>query len=320
MNILVNIGHGSGAELMTTSLARELLEKYDNVYLAAANKYFTDVLALEDDRIHSIDKATLPAMFSTIMRDRDSWNVASNEVYQTYKFFSRQDNYYDALREIWGLKRKRDWSKDGSEYTPYFNVIPEDIKRGAFEFAKQHPKVILFQRQGGINPVTPPQQRREIISRGETGLIRSYPLKESERLVSLLQQRGYEVLQYCLPEEMHVKGCLYMQQEMNQLFYYELSKYVEGVITIDSSLLHLTIHNAKKVVCLWAQSASGDNDCRGFGYKKAINLFAKVDTSVPYFNGIAASPYIEQIKPEDIVEAFIGERSTEKESKVSPDK
>lgn len=315
MNYLIMISHGAGLELVQTSLVREFAEAHpnDQVYVSAINRYFADMLANENERVHSIDRATIASLFTTIMNDRDSWYVYQIEPYQQYKFFSRQDNIVDAIREQLGLKRKRDWDKNGSSYEPYLE-LPSNMKQEALNFVKAHPKFVIFQRQGGINPVSPPQERQRMASQPEQGLIRAYPIKESEKVVELLHSKGYEVLQYCLPEEPHIKGCLYMQQEVNQLMYMELAKYAEGVITIDSSLLHLTIHNAKKVVCIWEQSASGDHDCRGFGYKKAVNLFAKCDTLAPYFNGIPASPYIEHVKPEEVVEAF--ERSTEDKDKV----
>lgn len=303
-NCLLMVRHGSGLEFATISLARDLAKEYKSLYISSANTYFAECLERENGNIHAISNNELVSLFSTVMRDKKNWDVFDNEVYQTSKFFLRDDNIYDALREHWNMKRLNDWTKDGSSYTPYLSVIPDIIKRQVFEFTKQHPKLVMLQRKGGINPVVPHNERLRAVQAPERGLVRSYPLKESEEVVKLLVSKGYEVLQYCLPEEERVKGCLYMQQEQSQLFYYELSKHAAGIITIDSSLLHLSIHNNDNVVCIWEQSASGDRDCRGFGYKKAKNLYCKVDTSVPYFNGVPASPYIEYVAPEDIVEAF----------------
>lgn len=307
MNYLIIVDHGSGAEFMQVSVIRDFAAEHKDgkVYVSASNKYFADMLAAEAENVESIDKSELYPLFTTIMTDKKSWKVLQPDVYRTDRFFLREDNYYDCYRELLGMKRRNDWSKDGSEYTPYLNVIPDAVRRNAFEFSKQHPKFVLFQRQGGINPVCPPQERMKIVQAGEHGLKRAYPLKDSEKVVDGLKARGYEVLQYCLPEEPHVKGTLYMNQEQIQLFYYELAKYAAAAVCIDSSLMHLAVHNSQHMIVIWAQSASGDNDCRGFGYKKAHNLFAHNYRPVsPYFNGLPDSPAVDYVSPEEILGEF----------------
>lgn len=307
MNYLIMVDHGSGAEFMQVSVVRDFATEHkdDKVYISAVNKYFADMLAIELDNVESIDRNQIYPLFTSIMQEKKKWKVFQPDVYKKDTFFLREDNYYDAYRESLGMKRLNDWSKDGSEYTPYLNVVADNIRKEAMDFARQHPKMVIFQRQGGINPVTPPQERMRIVQQGENGLKRAYPIKGSEKIVEGLQKRGYEVLQYVLPEEPHIKGTIYTQQEQSQLMYYELSKYAAAVVTIDSSLMHLSIHNCPNVIVMWAQSASGDNDCRGFGYKKAHNLFAHNYRPVsPYFNGMPDSPVIDYVTPDEVLAEF----------------
>ena len=46
MNCLIVISHGSGCEMMSVSLIRELVKtnKYSSIYVTAVNKYFADCL------------------------------------------------------------------------------------------------------------------------------------------------------------------------------------------------------------------------------------------------------------------------------------
>lgn len=305
MQYLILVNHGSGAEFMQVSLIREFAQEHkdDRIYISAINRYFADMLAEELDNVESIDRNELNPLFTQIMAERDKWVVYQPEVYQTYKFMTRQDNFFDCYRELLGMERKNDWSEKGSKYLPYLK-IPDPIENEAKKFAAEHKKFVIFQRQGGINPVTPPQERMKIVQQGEHGLKRAYPVNFSEKVVEGLIARGYEVLQYCLPEEIHIKGTTYMQMEQNQLFYSALAKYAAGIVCIDSSLMHLTIKDCKNMVVLWAQSASGENDCRGFGYEKADNLFAHGYKPLSvYFVGAPDSPVVNMATPNEVLAA-----------------
>lgn len=307
MNYLIIVDRGSGAEFMQVSVIRDFAaeHKSDKVYVSAQNKCFADMLAMEAENVESVDRSELFPLFTSMMADKKSWRVLQPDVYRRDSFFLREDNYYDCYREALGMKRRNDWSAKGSEYTPFLGAVPEQIKRAAAEFASQHPKLVLFQRQGGINPVCPHEERIRILQEGERGLRRAYPLRYSEEVVKGLQERGYEVLQYCLPEEPHVRGTLYMNQEQSQLFYYELSKYAAAAVCIDSSLMHLAVHNISHMAVIWAQSASGGKDCRGFGYQKAHNLFAHNYRPVsPYFNGMPDTPAVDYVKPGEVLAEF----------------
>lgn len=303
MNYLILVNHGSGAEFMQCSLIRDFANEHrdDRVYVSAANRYFADILAEEVENVESIDRSEIAPLFNQIMIEKDQWMVYQPEVYQTYKFMTRQDNFYDCYRELLGMKRKNDWSEKGSKYMPYLK-IPQTFEDEARKFAEEHKNFVIFQRQGGINPITNPQERIKTVQMGEHGLKRAYPITYSEKLVEGLIERGYEVLQYCLPEEPHIKGTVYMQQEQNQLLYSALAKYASGIVTIDSSLMHLTIKDCKHMTVMWAQSASDKDSCCGFGYEKADNLFAHGYRPLSvYFTGIPDSPVVNMATPEEVL-------------------
>lgn len=298
MKYLILVNHGSGAEFMQVSYLREFskIHSKDKVYISALNKYFADALANELENVYSIDRNDLYSTFVNIMQHKGDWKVIQPEVYHQYEFFSRQSNYYEELAKLLDIPYIKD-------YEPYLRVS-KSIEEAAKNFSKEHKHFIIFQRKGGINPLASKEDRLKLVNQVEKGLIRSYPLKQSIELVKRLSEKGYEVLQYCLPEEEHIPGCIYLKEEINQLFYHELSKYAEAVITIDSSLMHLSVKHSKKLIVLWAQSASGENNCIGFGYKKAKNLFSDFIPTVPYFNGLPESPIFEPVRVDDVIGAL----------------
>ena len=197
-------------------------------------------------------------------------------------------------------EKKEDNNKDGQATMPTFLMNTMDNINNAAEFSKQHPRFVMFCRQGGLSNLPGPDGRRQ--PGQEHGLLRSYPIDKSEKLVELLNQKGYEVLQVCLPEEPHIKDAIYMNAEMPMTFYTELAKYAEAVITIDSSLMHFTIANCKKMVAIWLQT-----NVNGFGYVKAINLNPVNYTPISLLlSGIQDSPICEPVSPEEIVNAVEG--------------
>ena len=303
MNYLFLVSHGSGSEFMQCSIIRDFAKEHSNdkIYISAINKYFADMVEAECDNVKSIDRNTIQPLFTQIMQDKNNWTVYNPEVYQQPKFFLRLDNFYDTYRELIGMKRLRDWSSAGSKYNPTL-FVPSDFENAAKQFSEAHPKFILFQRKGGINPVCSREERIRAANSPEVGLIRSWPMKESIKFVAEANKLGYEVVQYKLPEEEGVEGAIFFSQENNQLFYIALAKYAAAVVTIDSSLMHLAIANSPKTIVIWGQSASDKDDCRGFGYEKAINLFAKNYKPIsPYFNGMPDTPVIEMATAEDVI-------------------
>lgn len=303
MNYLFLVSHGSGSEFMQCSIVRDFAKEHSNdkIYISAINKYFADMVEAECDNVKSIDRNTIQPLFTQIMQDKNNWTVYNPEVYQQPKFFLRLDNFYDTYRELIGMKRMRDWSSAGSKYNPTL-FVPSDFENAAKQFSEAHPKFILFQRKGGINPVCSREERIRAANSPEVGLIRSWPMKESIKFVAEANKLGYEVVQYKLPEEEGVEGAIFFSQENNQLFYIALAKYAAAVVTIDSSLMHLAIANSPRTIVIWGQSASDKDDCRGFGYEKAINLFAKNYKPIsPYFNGMPDTPVIEMATAEDVV-------------------
>lgn len=289
---------GLGRQLMQAQIALELSEKYEKVLVFAHYVNELSIFFSGHPKVTLLTYDQLSAMSATIMANPDDYDIFRYNIYDDGEFSKKRASFYNVARKLVGLKEKKeDNNVDGQATMPVFVMNTMDNINAAAEFAKQHPKFVMFCRQGGLSNIPGPDGRRQ--PGQEHGLLRSYPIDKSEKLVELLNQKGYEVLQVCLPEEPHIKGAIYMNQEQSMTFYTELSKYAEAVITIDSSLMHFTIANCKKMVAIWLQT-----NVNGFGYVKAINLKPKDYTPIALLlSGIQDSPVCEPVSPEEIVNA-----------------
>lgn len=304
---VLKVTHGSGAEFMTVAvIARELASQYERLFIVCYNKYFSDSLASELDNVESFGMDTEPQLMTDVIRNKDDYDLFIDHPYNTGKFALRNDNFYDAYREITGLDRKNNWSSKGTKDIPYLEVAENESVN---KFIAEHKNFVLVQFHGGQNPilqgpvsydqsgnpVRPPYMY------DEKGLKRHYPLDKAEEVVSMLNKAGYEVLQYTLSNEPHVKGSIFLQSEQPQLFYYKLAEKAAGIITIDSSLQHLAVHAKKPMVVLWCQT-----DIGAFGYDNEWTVNLKYDYSpiCPLMSGLPDTPIVNYISPKEVIEEF----------------
>lgn len=299
----LNVTRGSGREFMSCAvIARELAEKYDTVFVAAFNKYFADALSKEVDNIKVIDQAEIASFWNTHSKTVQENFIA--EPYNLSDFSMRRLHFYDAYRRVIGLEEKHDFNDNGTTTLPEL-VVPREMQEAAEEFAKQHKKFVIVQFHGGQNPVGVQRDNNNNIVQpynyNEVGMHRLYPLDKATKVCDLLKEKGYEVLQYTLNNEPHIKDALYLQRENNQLWWHALSQYAEGIITIDSSLQHLGIAKCKKMVVIWVQTSPIN-----FGYQKAINIVSndKSELGGPSMAGVPLNPEVNYPEPEYVVKCF----------------
>ena len=293
------VNHGSGREFIQIAvIGRELAKMYEKVYITAFNKYFAEALAAELPNVVVIDGAEINAFWHKHWKERNEIDIFSEDPYSMNNFSMRRINIYSAWAMLFELP------SDVERTLPVLKVS-SNIEEGVKDFADKHKKFIIFQRAGGQNPVGARRNESGHICQpyntNEIGLKRSYPLEKSERLVQIFRDSGYEVLQYCLENEPHVKGAIYFNTEQNQLFYMELAKYAAGVVTIDSSLMHLTIANCKRMVVVWGQTS-----VKSFGYRKAINIQLNDEDSFggPSMTGVQLFPEVKFPEPDVVFKAF----------------
>ena len=297
-NCLFMSNRGSGQVFMQTVIVRELCSKYNKVVVAAHNTELFIPLTINYDNLTVINNGGLQTMWNTIFQNKDDWKVIIELPYERDSFKMRNDNFFDCYREICGLSRKNEWTEYGAPNSdiPIVNAT-DDIKNAADKFCNEHKDFVIVQLvAGGINPVG---QRQPF--QPENGLLRRYSVKNAEKLVELLIKDGHEVLNYGLNGEPVVKDCIVFNQEQPQLLYHELAKRNEckGIITIDSSLLHLGAVN-DNVVVLWKQT-----ECSAFGYQKCKNIKQRKDIPlVPLMSGFPDSPICDEISPEEIMTIF----------------
>ena len=297
----INITRGSGREYVTAAvIVRELASKYDKVYAAAFNYEFVEALSKELNNVTPLKENEIATWFNVNWKELcNTLDIYTEEPYNLGNFGMRRVSFIDAYRYVAGLSDKKE-SSDSTSTLPYITP-PTEIINAAVDFNKQHKKFVIVQFHGGQNPAG--MQPNQQYNYNEQGLKRHYPLEMANELTTKLKADGYEVLHYTLPNEPHLKDAIYMQQIMPQLFYQELAKYAEGVITIDSSLMHLTASTAKKMVVIWVQTSP-----LSFGYnrKGIINIrkITDVDIGGPSMGAIPLNPVVEYPSVEDVYKAF----------------
>lgn len=315
---VIKITHGSGAEFMAVSvIARELASVYERLFIICYNKYFSDSLASELSNVESFGIDTEPQLMTDVIRNKDDYDLFIDHPYNTGKFALRSDNFYNAYRELVGLEKRTEWSSKGTKDVPHLNIPDnENIEK----FVSDHKKFVIVQFHGGQNPMLQGpvsydqngNPARPPYVYEEKGLKRHYPLEKAEEVVSMLNKEGYEVLQYTLSNEPHVKGSIFLQQEQPQLFYYKLAEKADGIITIDSSLQHLAVHAMKPMVVVWCQT-----DVGAFGYDNdwTVNLKREYSPVCPLMSGLPDTPIVSYVSPKEIIDAF--DKLVAAKSKVS---
>lgn len=298
-NAFINVTRGSGREFVTVAvIVRELAARYKKVYCAALNYEFADALSKELLNVVPLKQHEIGSFFNANWSAlRGDLDLFTEEPYNLGAFGMRKIGFIDAYKYVCGLSDKK--TSDGpSEIEPFIKA-PADIISTAEQFAKEHKKFVIAQFWGGQNPAgVPPNQPYQY---EEAGLKRHYPIEMANELCALLKADGYEILHYALPNEPQIKDAVYMQSVMPQLFYHELVKHAEGVITIDSSLMHLAVRNAKKMVVIWVHTSP-----LSFGYKKAVNLRKVADDDIggPSMGMVPLNPVVTYPSPQEVFEAF----------------
>lgn len=301
-NAFINVTRGSGREYVTVAvIVRALASNYKKVYAAAFNFEFVEALSKELDNVVPLKEMEIPTFFNTHWTElHNDLDIYTEEPYNLGAFGMRRIGFIDAYKYVTHLQES--WIEEFGPSKEYPYIKPStEIINAAVDFSKQHKKFVIVQFHGGQNPAG--MQPNQQYNYNEQGLKRHYPLEMANELTTKLKADGYEVLHYTLPNEPHLKDAIYMQQIMPQLFYQELAKYAEGVITIDSSLMHLASSTAKKMVVIWVQTSP-----LSFGYQKdnIINLRKVDDKDIggPSMGAVPLNPVVEYPSVEEVYKAF----------------
>lgn len=291
------VSGGQGAQLMKCSIVESVVNNYEKVYLVVGYRNCGELIARKYDNVQVIEWMQAQALFASIMQDSGNYQVVTLDPYRDGDFQLRRANFYNICRKQLGLNQiAEDGDINGATTMPVYTNTEEIVKAGE-EFHKQHNKFIMLCVKGGMSCLRQPNGQRAIPG-PEVGLLREYPVDKAEQLVEELNNKGYQVLQVCLPEETHIKGTICMNNEVPMEMYGELAKYAEYVITVDSSLMHFAINNCKNMIVLWRETAPAS-----FGYKKAINLKSKDYKPIaPLFSGIPDTPIATPVPVEEILE------------------
>jgi hypothetical protein len=279
---LVAIDGGLGKNIMFSSLLPELHVKYDTIYMVSP---YWDIFKCCPDI-----KASFPIGEPTLYQSlviNDDVDVLWKEPYSNSDFIKKKCHLFSAWRKELSLPESVNNLSNTILLSKSFPNIVKQVEHDV----KLIGKFILVQFFGGQSPL----QLRSVYDVNAEALKRNY--QDAQALVDLLIKKypGYKIIDYSLPNEPVLKDTIKLEQPY--LYYSELVKYADQVITIDSSLLHFAAGHNDKVTVLWGETRPDH-----FGYSSCRNLFKPVLNSQPYFKPLGASPAIVSFySPDEII-------------------
>lgn len=249
----------------------------------------------------------------------DSGELILTRLYDMDKFVKKQLNYSQAWAELLKIPftDTEIGTKVKSNLTPLtaypglsnnVNQVRDVIKNNGFE------DFIIVQFTGGQSPLVqvPSQVGPDGKPNGQPDwskvpynydnepLKRHYPLEKAQKFCDLYHEKHPKtaIVLYQLPNEPAPDGDYIVKGVMPYLAYYLLAKDAKAIVTIDSSLQHLTAGLAPTTV-IWGHSAP-----EHFGYSCNKNIVQNCRRNdLFYFTALGPSgARVKYIEPEDLLE------------------
>lgn len=311
-NILIDVRGGTGKNVALASILNEVKEHYRIV--SVISPYYDIFKACP-----FCDYAYKPEQYKSALEDAgDDTYIAIDHIYDTDAFIRKEISYADAFRRLCLIPEKNDKehgmnikSNLNTKRVADFSVILKQFLDKIHEAGKED--FIIFQHTGGQTPLISLQAPKDAngnvdwakipYTGADNGLSRHYPTEKASRFVELFKKAHPKtaVVSYTLPNEPVAEGSI--RFIMPYLSYIDVAKLPEckGIVTIDSSLQHLTAGLTRTVV-MWHHTLP-----QSFGYAYNLNLVAKCKREgIKYFSALGASgnriEYIEPVVLLDYVE------------------
>jgi ADP-heptose:LPS heptosyltransferase len=272
--IIVQIKGGLGKHIIFTSLLPKLKEKYsEGVHISASHSsVFTsnpNVATLNEWQ--NLD-------YKNILNNS---KIVASDPYSQEDFIMKRQHLletwadmleinYDPLNDLPSLyfedNELEDWEKIYSEFKNNINNKP----------------FFLIQMAGGQNPNSYAGGGfQNSFSTNSDPLKRAYPLIDFISLVKKLKSEfpDHEIIRFGLPNELIPfeisQDVIDIKKNMSYKFFSMLSNEADCVISIDSSLQHITAVGRKPSIVIW-----GETSPEHFGYNMHINLKEKQDYEI----------------------------------------
>lgn len=244
MNYVFQINGGIGKHIAFTSFIRWFNEKYPKSKITIVSAY--PEIFEHNPRIYRNLPMQQAYLFEDYIKGRDYRN---GEVYQQYEFYREKNkrNICEMWPKAYGFK-----SYDKNPKTEIF--LTEGENTDGLVYCEQNKPLITFQPLGGLPPGMQPN-RMKIDSTG-----RDIPFPMAMKIVNILNEKGFRVLQLKGPTERPLPNTLQLQLPFRNIM--PIIKNATAHIGIDSSFMHAAATFEKPQLIFWGQTHK-DN----FGYK-----------------------------------------------------
>lgn len=311
-SIYINSKGGTGFQFALSHILPELKEEYEEVAVISP---YTDIFETNP----YCDIAYKPNEIRDFIMDAKSKDakLIVERMYDTEDFVYKKISYADAWRKMAGLKPKG--NKNGSDthavndpLSKYptigqqkASILEEIHKNGFGDF-------VICQFWGSQSPLVQvpistdkegkqfPDWSKVPYDYNNEPLKRHYPVDLANEFVKMFREKHPKtaVILFSLPNEPNIEGTF--KFTVPYLTYQELAKdeNCKGIISIDSSLQHLTA-GLNKAVVIWAHSLP-----LSFGYEYNHNIIQDCRRDdIFYFSDLGPSgAAVRYIKPEKLLE------------------
>jgi hypothetical protein len=307
----VNVAGGCGFNMAFCSWATEYKKEHPNEVKFYVTSPYVDVFESCD----AIDGVYKPNEIRDFIFDAkaNDGTLVMQRLYDMDGFIKKELNYSEAWSDLLGLPRleKPVVANFENAKVKFPNIIKQksDILKAIDKFDD----FIIVQFWGGQSPLVQvpvgqdekgnkfPDWRQVPYNYENEPLRRHYPIEKAHKFVELYMKEHPKtaIIQYSLPNEPMLQGDNVVHATVPYLCYYELAKdeKCKGIVSIDSSLPHLTAGITKAIV-IWAHSTP-----EAFGYEYNHNIIQRCNRNdILYFSALGASAAkVDYIEPEELL-------------------
>lgn len=253
MDYIIEITGGIGKHIMATSFIKWINDKFPKKKITIVSAY--PEMFEYNPKIYRNLRMGQPYLFEDYIKGND---YRKGEPYQLYEYY--QDENKKHLMELFPKAYGFNFY-DEKPKTEIYLTKGEEMDGQVYN--QQNKPVITFQPFGGLPPGIEPNRMMMDLSQ------RNMPLKLATKIVDLLTQKGFKVLQIRGPSERPL-NTLQLQLPFRNLL--PISKYSVGHIGIDSSMMHGAAIFKKPQLIFWGQT---HKDNLGYKYDGFFNAYNK---------------------------------------------
>jgi hypothetical protein len=263
MDYVIELTGGIGKHIMATSFIKWLNEKYPDSKIKVISAY--PEIFEYNPRIYRNLRMGQSYLFEDYIKGCD---LRRGEPYSLIEYYRDENKMH--LMKLYPKAYGFEYNENPQ--AEIYLTKGEEIDGQAYN--SQNPNLITLQSTGGLPPGT--AYSKEKIDMDQ----RDMPYEFTCKIVSLLNKKGYKVLQIRGMGERPIPDTLQLNLPFRNFL--PIVKYAKGHIGIDSSVMHGAAIFKKPQLIFWG---STHKDNLGYNYKGVINSFNKF--------GMHCRPYLQ---------------------------